>query len=197
MNSVPTIIRRGPLLGWLSLALGIAAVLLVTLRRDAPAATTRSPEHQIKAAFLFNFAQFIEWPTNALPQPQSPLVIGILGPDPFGTALDEIVRGEAVKGHPLVIQRYRQAEDVGACHILFVNEADPTRLERIIARLNGRNILTVGDAEAFTQRGGMIRFFTEQNKIRLEINAGAAQKAGLTISSRLLRLARIVSPPPN
>jgi hypothetical protein len=197
MNSVTTINRHTSLLGWLSLALGVLASLLVPLRRDAHAATPRSPEHQIKAAFLFNFAQFIEWPTNALPQPQSPLVIGVLGPDPFGSALEEIVRGETIKGHPLVIQRYRQVADLSACHILFINEADPTKLERIFARLSGRNILTVGDAEAFTQRGGMIRFFTEQNKIRLEINVAAAQKAGLTISSRLLRLARIISPPPN
>jgi hypothetical protein len=197
MNSVTTINRHTSLLGWLSLALGVLASLLVPLRRDAHAATPRSPEHQIKAAFLFNFAQFIEWPTNALPQPQSPLVIGVLGPDPFGSALEEIVRGETIKGHPLVIQRYRQVEDLSACHILFINEADATKLERIFARLGGRNILTVGDAEAFTQRGGMIRFFTEQNKIRLEINVAAAQKAGLTISSRLLRLARIISPPPN
>jgi hypothetical protein len=197
MNSVTTINRHTSLLGWLSLALGVLASLLVPLRRDAHAATPRSPEHQIKAAFLFNFAQFVDWPTNALPKPQSPLVIGVLGADPFGVALDEIVRGETIKGHPLVIQRYRQVEDVGACHILFITEADSTKLKPIFARLSGRNILTVGDAEAFTQRGGMIRFFTEQKKIRLEINVAAVQKAGLTISSRLLRLARIVSPPSN
>jgi hypothetical protein len=196
MNPAPSMNRHSPWRGWLWLAAGILAGLL-HVSEDATAAPARSPEHQVKAAFLFNFAQFIEWPTNALPQPQAPLIIGILGPDPFATVLDEIVRGEAVKGHPLVVQRYRELEDVGACHILFINETDATKLERIFARLNGRNILTVGDTEAFTQRGGMIRFFTEQNKIRLEINVAATHKAGLTISSRLLRLARIVSPPPN
>jgi hypothetical protein len=196
MKSAPSMNRRSPLRRWLWLIAGMLAGFL-HLPDDAPAAPARSLEHEIKAAFLFNFAQFIEWPTNAFPQPQSPLVIGILGPDPFGTALDEIVHGEAVKGHPLVIHRYRQVEDVNACHILFINETDAAQLGRLFARLNGRNILTVGDAESFTQRGGMIRFFTEQNKIRLEINMTAVQKAGLTISSRLLRLARIVSPPPN
>jgi hypothetical protein len=196
MNPARSMNRHSPWRRWLWLAAGILAGFL-HLSHDATAAPARSPEYQVKAAFLFNFAQFIEWPTNALPQPQTPLIIGILGPDPFDTALDEIVRGEAVKGHPLIVQRYRELEDVGACHILFINETDATKLERIFARLNGRNILTVGDAEAFTQRGGMIRFFTEQNKIRLEINVAATQKAGLTISSRLLRLARIISPPPN
>lgn len=157
-------------------------------------AETVSPlEYQLKAVFLFNFAQFVDWPPEAFPEAQTPLVIGVLGQDPFGTYLDETVRGEKVNHRPLAVQRYRRAEDVKACHILFISRSESNLLEQTVATLNNRSILTVSDAEGFARRGVMIRFVTEKNKIRLKINVEAAKAAHLTISSKLLRPAEIVT----
>lgn len=160
---------------------------------DLPAQTA-APEYQIKAVFLFNFAQFVDWPPHAFPESKTPLVIGILGEDPFGAYLDETVRNEKVNKRPLVIQRYRRVDEIKICHLLFISRSEKDQLEQIFAELKGRNILTVGDYEGFALRGGMIRFITEKNKIRLRINLEAAKAAKLTISSKLLRPAAIVEP---
>jgi hypothetical protein len=151
-----------------------------------------SKEYQVKAAFLFNFAQFVEWPTNAFSTPQSPLVIGILGNDPFGRFLDELVRGETVNGRSLVIHRYRRVEECEICHILFISTSEARQVEQILAKLKGRSLLTVAEMDAFANRGGMIRFVTEQNKIRFRINVDATKAGGLTVSSKLLKAAAIV-----
>lgn len=172
---------RGCLLAWCALGLAMGA-----------RAATLS-EYQLKAVFLYNFAQFVDWPPRAFPTEQTPLVIGVLGEDPFGASLDEAVRGETVHGRPLVVQRFRRVEEVEACHVLFVSRSESGRLEHILARLRGRSILTVSDADGFTEFAGMIRFVTENNKIRLRINVEAARAADLTISSKLLRPAQIVS----
>jgi hypothetical protein len=169
-----------------------ALLLLGGLKLAAQPAATK--EYQIKAVFLFNFSQFVEWPTNAFPEAQTPLVIGVLGENPFGTYLEETVRGEAVNKHPLVIQHYRRPEEIKTCHILFVSQSEAGQLNQVFESLKGRNILTVGDAESFAQQGGMIRFITEKNKIHLRINLAAAKAADLTISSKLLRPAEIVAP---
>jgi hypothetical protein len=153
------------------------------------AQTATSPEYQIKAVFLFNFAQFVDWPPKAFPDAQTPLVIGILGEDLFGSYLDETVRGEKVNNRPLVVQRYRRIGEIKACHVLFISRSENARLEEILASLKGRSILTVGDSDEFALRGGMIRFVTEKNKIRMRINLEAVKAANLTISSKLLRLA--------
>ena len=157
------------------------------------AQTAPAKEYQLKAVFLFNFAQFVEWPASAFPETQTPLVIGVLGEDPFGTYLDETIKGETVNSHPLVVQRYRRVEDITTCHILFVSQAEESRLKPILSALKGRSILTVGDAERFSTGGGMIGFFTDHSRIRLRVNVEAAKAANLTISSKLLRPAEIVS----
>jgi len=168
--------------------------VLVASGLDLPAQTATTKEYQVKAAFVYNFAQFVEWPPEAFPEGQTPLVIGVLGEDPFGAYLDEIVRGEKVNNRPLVVERYRRVEDIKTCHVLFISQSEAGRLEQVLASLRGRNILTVGDAEGFAQRGGMIRFLTEKNRIRFRINVDAAKAANLTISSKLLRLAEIITP---
>jgi hypothetical protein len=164
----------------------ISAVLLSSGPRLS---AETSPEYQVKAVFLFNFAQFVDWPPKAFPEPQTPLVIGVLGEDPFGTYLDETVRGENVNNRPLVVQRYRRIGDIKTCHVLFINRSETDRLEQILASLRGRNILTVGDTDDFAQRGGMIQLVTEKNKIRMRINLEVVKAANLTISSKLLRVA--------
>jgi hypothetical protein len=138
---------------------------------------------------LFNFAQFVDWPPKAFPEAQTPLVIGILGEDLFGSYLDETVRGEKVNDRPLVVQRYHRIGEIKTCHVLFISRSESARLEEILASLKGRSILTVGDTDDFALRGGMIRFVTEKNKIRMRINLEAVKAANLTISSKLLRLA--------
>jgi len=150
-----------------------------------------SLERRLKAVFLFNFTQFVQWPQNALPADQSPFVIGILGPNPFGVYLEEIISDEKVNGHPLTVHYYNQVEEMQACHILFVNIADIKKQEETIAALKNRNILTVSDSYDFLQKNGMIRLYTSENKIKIQINLEASKNAGMEISSKLLRLAEI------
>jgi len=161
-----------------------------------PGATAQSVgvrEYQVKAVFLYNFAEFVEWPPGAFDDSHSPLIIGILGEDPFGAYLDEAVRDATVNSRPMAIRRFRRVEDVTACHILFIGLSEPAQLREALSGLKGRSILTVGEADGFSQLGGMIRFVVENNRIRLRINLDAAKAAGLSISSKLLRPATIVS----
>jgi hypothetical protein len=170
------------------------SALLLSGAIEMPAQTKISREYQIKAAFLFNFAQFVTWPPDAFTNAAAPFRIGILGEDPFGAFLDETVRNEKVNGHPLVVQRYRSAKDIKDCQILFVSRSESRRVKRILADLKDRNILTVGDMEDLVESGGIIRFSTEKNKIHFQVNLEAAKNANLTISSKMLRLAEIVTP---
>jgi len=158
------------------------------------AETTLSPEYQLKAVFLFNFAQFVEWPAQAFPGPKAPLVIGVLGKDPFGAYLDDLVSGEKIGDRPLVIRRYSRLEELAGCHILFISRSEARNLETIVARLKEQNVLTVSDADSFTRQGGMVRFAMENGKIRLRINVEAAKARHLSISSKVLRPDTIAIP---
>lgn len=151
-------------------------------------------EYKVKAVFLFHFAQFVEWPAESFASSDAPMVIGVLGEDPFGEYLDEVIEGESIKGHPLQIRRFNTAEDIDKCHILFVRAEGIGQLRTVLQELEPRAMLTVGDNPAFIRAGGMIRFFSEDSKIRLQINPEAARSSGLTISSKLLRLADISVP---
>jgi hypothetical protein len=166
-------------------------VVWLALAAPAPAQRASFDEREVKAVFLFNFAQFVDWPSTAFSGPDSPIVIGILGDAPFASVLDAAVQGEVVKGRRLVVSRFRRVEDIETCHILFVSPSEARLYEHILTSLDGRPILTVGEAANFTNRG-IIRFLTEENRVRLEVNLAAAKAAGLTISSNLLRAARIV-----
>jgi hypothetical protein len=170
------------------------ALLLLLLSLALPAESPPVKEYQVKAVFLYNFAQFVQWPADALPADSSPFVVGILGDDPFNSYLDEVVRGESVNGHPLKVVRYGSLEDVKDCHVLFVSASETPRLEPILRTLKSRRILTVGEHELFSRLGGMVSFVTKQGKIRFRINLDAVQAADLTVSSKLLRLAEIVGP---
>lgn len=173
-----------------------AEVLLVAmLVAGSPGLASQSaeaPEYQLKAVFLFNFAQFVDWPRAASPD-SVPLVIGILGDDPFGRVLDATVRGEHLGTRPFAVRRFARVEDIGSCDILFISQSEGSRVEAILTGLGNRAILTVSDINGFATRGGMIHFVTDKQRIRLKINVDAARAARLTISSKLLRLAEIVS----
>lgn len=170
----------------------LAAGLAVLAARPADAQTVRASAPEVQAVFLFNFAQFVDWPAEAFPDPQAPLVIGILGKDPFGSFLDETVQGETVRGRSFRIDRYRRVEEVKDCHILFISRSEAKRVDGILAALKGRPILTVSNGEDFDQAGGIIRFILDKSKIRLSVDLEAAQAARLTFSSKLLRSAGIV-----
>lgn len=174
------------------LAALVAFSLLVAACLPAHAQKRSFKNLEVKAVFLFNFAQFVEWPPEAFSDSQSPIVIGVLGEDPFGYLLDEAVRGEVVKNRRLVVERYHRVEEIRISHILFISPSESEKYEQIFATLQGRAILTVGDNDSFMRQGGMVRFLTEEKRIRLRVNLAAEQAARLTISSALLRQAEIV-----
>jgi YfiR/HmsC-like len=154
---------------------------------------TVSHEYPLKAVFLLNFAQFTDWPTNAFDTSASPLVIGVLGDDPFGSILDDAVQGETVNGRKFVVERYHRMEDIKTCHILFISPSETKRLDQIVGGLKRKPVLTVSDIDGSAYRGVCVRLMTENNKIHLRINTDALKEAQLTMSSKLLRLAEIVT----
>ena len=155
------------------------------------AQTPVSNEYQIKAAFLFNFTQFVEWPNTSFATSNEPLVIGILGKNPFGSYLNEIITGEVVNGHPLVIRYYPTASELQYCHILYINKSEIDNLKQITEKLKGQSTLTISDANNFLNSGGMVELFTRDKKIKIKINLEDAKEKKLTISTKLLRLAEI------
>lgn len=148
-------------------------------------------EYKVKAAFLFNFAKFVDWPEpNGGTQS---LVIGVVGVDPFGENLDQVVRDKLVGSRSFELRRFASLEQMEPCHILFISSSESSRLDEILKVLDGTATLTVGEDEECLRKGGIIRFFTQANKIRFEINLDAAEYEGLRLSSRLLQVARTVS----
>jgi len=153
------------------------------------AAAQVSREYQLKAVFLYNFAQFAEWPANTFAETNSPFVIGIVGPDPFGSALEETIRGETVAGHPLAVRHYARAADIQTCHLLFISQPAIREANEILNAVKGKPVLTVSDLDTAATSQIMIRFVVENNKVHFRINAEAARAANLTLSSKLLRVA--------
>ena len=148
-------------------------------------------EYLIKAAFLYNFAKFTQWPDAAFGGPQAPLRVCVLGADPFGTALDSIV-GKSVRNREVVTARLAAGSDAGGCHLLFVAESEQDRLSGILEGLVAQPILTISDMTDFAKSGGMINLKVAENRIKFSINLGVARDAALNFSSRLLNLAEIV-----
>jgi uncharacterized protein DUF4154 len=148
-------------------------------------------EYQIKAAYLFNFGQFVEWPQSDAPA-EAPFVICVLGKDPFGQTLDDVVRGESLGSRQLVVQRFRSARETTDCQILFIARSEQDRLDETVQALRGRHVLTVTDIEGAEKRGAMIVLFNENNRVRMRINLSAARASSLVISSKLLRPAEVV-----
>jgi hypothetical protein len=171
-----------------------AAALLLAALGPPPARPAAPSEYEVKAAFLYNFALYVEWPPDGFPPSGQAFVVTVLGPDPFGEALDTILHGKTIRDRRLEVRRVGRAEDVGRSQILFIGEADSEDLGRILRRLEAAPILTVGETAHFAERGGMISFRKEKDRVGFEINLGSAERARLRISSQLLKLARIVGP---
>jgi hypothetical protein len=149
-------------------------------------------EYAVKAAFLFHFAQFVEWPPEAFKDASSPLKYCTVGDDPFRGALEESVHGKSVGSHTLQVQHLTRREPIAGCHILFIGVGEKKHLPEDLSGAAGHAVLTVGETEHFAQEGGMIGFLVENDKVRFEINMKTAATAKLKISSRLLLLAKTV-----
>lgn len=174
----------------------VLLTLLCLCQYFAFAENSPAKEYRLKAAFLFNFAGFAEWPANAFAAADTPMVIGVLGDNPFDGFLDEAVHGEKVNGHPLAVKFYHSIAEAQSCQILFISASEEEHLEADLADLKGKNILTVSDLADFARRGGIIQMATENNKIRLKVNLNSAKASGVVLSSKLLRPAEIVSGKP-
>lgn len=149
-------------------------------------------EYQVKAAYLFNFLKFVEFPGDSFADPLAPIVIGVVGDDPFGGMLPQVVTGKTVQGRDLVIHIYRAGEDLRGAHILFVSESERKKMPMILSSLRGSSVLTVSDTEGFLEAGGIIQFLNENGRVRFAINVDAASRARLKMSSKLLSLAKVV-----
>jgi hypothetical protein len=159
----------------------------------AKAQTQALSESQIKAGFVFNFTKFIEWPTDAFADPESPIVLGVLGDSPITDLLIETAAGKTVNGRAVTIRRFKEGQDPRACNILFVSSSEQKHALQIIEKVKGSSVLTVSETSGFAQAGGMINFFVEGNKVRLEINLDAAGQARLKISAKVIAVARLVN----
>ena len=154
----------------------------------ASRAADESLEYQVKAAFLLNFIKFTEWPPAAFEDSASPIAICILGDDPFGRTLDQIVEGEVIDGHKVIAQRIKRAPAPKSCQVLFMSKPGKETLG-ILPGL-GSGVLTVGEGDAFVRDGGMIAFVIEDRRVRFRANQAAAENAGLKLSSKLLSIAK-------
>jgi hypothetical protein len=168
-------------------------ILLGTSASARQAPSNPSVEAQVKAAFLFNFAQFVQWPGGAFPDPDSPFTMCVIG-DSVEGPLEKTIEGETLNGRRIVMRRPATPENIRACHLIYVARGEARRSMEIIVAASGVPILTVGDSEEFINEGGMIRFTEAGRRIRFEINPDAAESASLRVSSRLLRLADIARP---
>jgi hypothetical protein len=186
-------LQRRPLLPVVSpLILVIVACIAAG---NAPSAEAPS-EYQIKAAFLYNFAKFVEWPPDPRTNARDPILLCIAGNDPFGKTLDQTILGKTANGHPFAIQRIKREEDASGCQILFTSSSDPTYIRSLLAILKGSSVLTVGETEGFPRLGGIVNFTLEEGKVRFEINVDAAERERLKISSKLLSVAKVVRDQP-
>jgi len=179
-----------------SCALLVAAILMLIAplawafgSQDGDDDSATAGEYQIKAAFLFNFAKFVDWPPRKFTEPNSPLIIGIVGSDPFGGLLEEQVQDQRINDRTVVVKHVEDIEELRKCHIIFICRSESDRLGSILNEVRGDNVLTVGETDKFISKGGIINFVMVGDRVRFEINNSAARHAGLKISSQLSSVA--------
>lgn len=169
---------------WIALAVVLGASR--SLRADEP-----SREYQVKAAFVYNFALFTEWPDRAFTDKDSPFVVAVIGADPFGSFLQQTLQNKTIAGRPVILRHFDSPDQITGCQLLFVPAAEDDHLDDIFKQVADQPILTIGETDKFLDAGGTIRFLLEDGKIRFEISPDSAARAGLRISSKLLSLAKI------
>lgn len=176
----------------------LAALLLgaaMARAQPEPPSPPSPTEYEVKAAFLYNFTRFVEWPPEGLRDPGAPFVIAVVGRDPFGAVLDETVAGKTAGGRPIEVRRVPRVEEARDAQIVFVSSSERSNIPAILKELDRPGILTVGDTDGFAMRGGAINFTMQARKVRFEINPAVTEQAGLKVSSQLLKLATLVAGP--
>jgi hypothetical protein len=186
-------LRAGPLRAWL-----VGLCLWLTLGGlTVPAENTVLTEYQVKALYLYNFPEFIVWPTNAFASADSPFVIGIVGDAPFDDKLDGLVAtNDAVQGRPLVVRRLSLSDDLQNCQVLFISRSVKDQMPALLEKLKGTPVLTVADTDGFADSGGMVNFVLVKEKVKFEINQAVAQRSGLQIRATMLQRAIAVKNTP-
>jgi hypothetical protein len=192
--------KRTPSRGWGGVrpeflrvvTMSLASLVFAGGGGEVAAQGNTSSEYQVKAAFLFHFAQFVDWPPGAFKDAASPLTYCTVGEDPFHGALDASMGGKTIDGRPVRVLHYKLVKEAQACQILFLGAPEKKFLSATLIDLGANPVLTVGESQDFIGQGGMIGFLWEDNKVHFEINLEAAERAKLKISARLLTLAKKV-----
>jgi hypothetical protein len=168
-----------------------AAALALLIPPAGSAARLEPSEYGLKSVFLYQFCRFMEWPDSAFSSPNDPLIIGVVGDDPFGSLLKEAVEGETYHGRPIRIEHYRGPRDIRRCHLLFVSRSEVDQMAEILSAVAGKSVVTVGETDGFLDRGGMIALTADRNRVRLRVNTSSLRAANVDVSSKLLRVAEI------
>jgi uncharacterized protein DUF4154 len=175
--------------GWIlsALIVGVFVCAIAAAQSDQPG------EYDVKAAFLFNFTKFVEWPENAFVDSNAPIVIGVIGEDPFGESLVRIVAGQKAQGRGIEIAKYRYGDNLRRCHVLFISASERQHRAPILASLQEASVLTVSDIDGFAEAGGAIQFVVQENRVRFVVNLEVATQGKLRVSAKLLALARVIN----
>jgi len=171
--------------------IALCASLLMATRALPASSEGVDREYAVKAAFIYNFAQFVDWPADAFESEKAPIVIGILGTNPFDDSLEQAVQGKTVNGRAFKVEHFSTLDELRPCQILFVSSSQTPHLQELFEKLRGKPVLTIGESQEFPWAGGIIRFYLDESRVRFEVNPNAAETARLKISSKLLSLARI------
>ena len=173
---------------WAATVMGLSAIIGSNHAAEPPVLS----EYQVKALFLFNFAKYVDWPTNAFIDGHAAIVIGLVGQDNFGDVFTEMIAGKSVNGRPVVVRRVGSEPEYKGCQILFVSASEKTHLPEILNAVQDSAIVTVGETEQFLAQGGIINFTKKANRVHLEINLDTARRVNLKLSSKLLSVADVV-----
>jgi hypothetical protein len=173
------------------------SLLLLAPMAITPAQESATNEYQVKAAYLFNFVKFVEWPANIFPSVDTPVEICVVGANPFGHALEDSIAGKIVDGRRVEIVHLSRGVELKSCQILFISSSEKAQIPEILQKVAGASVLTVGDTSGFTKNGGIINFVLDGERVRFDANVEAAGQAHLKLSARLLTIARaVVGNPP-
>jgi hypothetical protein len=170
----------------------LALILFLAILPGAHLAAATPTEYEVKAAFLLNFARFVEWPAEAFADASAPLVIGIVGANDLAEVLPRVVASQTAQGRPIEVRHLQPSDDVGVCQVLFVGRSVDDSAESVLKSARNRPLLTVGETDTFNALGGIIRFLLIDKSVRFDVHSRAATDAGLKISSKLLAVARTV-----
>jgi YfiR/HmsC-like len=174
--------------GWIALA-----VAACVISAQSPSRTAQLTPSEVKATFLVNLVKFVEWPDDAFPSAHEPITLGIVGADPLTNVLSRAVYGQSVKGRTVAVHRYVFGDDLRECQVLFVSMSEQGHISQILASVSGASVLTVSDAQRFAEEGGVVQFAVDEDRVHFSVNRGAAMRAKLQISAKLLTLSRVIN----